>query len=141
MTQKFKTIARFRDLPIAELAKSKLESDDIPCFLVDKNLIGINWLYSFALGGIRLQVRNEDAEKALKILRDDQAEELSKFEAEFPAVEQSDVCEKCGSSDIIMTKGSRKAGALSLLLGFPFVFFRKRYKCRKCGHTMKPKHT
>jgi hypothetical protein len=71
MTQMLKTVASFRDLPLAELAKSKLESEGIPCFLANKNLIGINWLYSFALGGVKLQVRKDDAEIAEKILNED----------------------------------------------------------------------
>ena len=63
------TIATF-DLTVqAELAKAKLESEGIDCLLLDKNLIGaLGPFYSSMLGGIRLQVRESDAELARKIL-------------------------------------------------------------------------
>ncbi len=137
----FTTIASYRDLPLAELAKSKLESEGIYCFLADKNHVGINWLYSFALGGVKVQVRTEDAEAALRHLNEDQSSALSEIEENFSPLTQDDLCIKCGSSNIILHNSSRKAGALSLLIGFPLIFFRKRYKCKDCGHVMKLKST
>lgn len=137
MTQILKTVASFRDLPLAELAKSKLESEGIPCFLANKNLIGINWLYSFALGGVRLQVRKDDAEIAEKILNEDFSSELDSLDDQFPQLQRDDLCSKCGSSNISVVNTTRKAGALSLLLGLPLILFRKRYKCSECGHIMK----
>jgi len=136
-----RTIVSYRDLPLAELAKSKLESEGIPCFLANKNHVGINWLYSFALGGVKVQVQPEHAEIAWKIINEDQSSELSKIEGASPPIDQNDLCIKCGSSNIALHKSSRKAGALSLLLGFPFIFLRKRYKCRDCGHIMKQNTT
>jgi len=137
MSQLLKTVASFRDLPLAELAKSKLESEGIPCFLADKNLIGINWLYSFALGGVRLQVRKDDAEIAEKILNEDFSSELDSLDDQFPKLQSDELCSKCGSSNISVVNTTRKAGALSLLLNLPLNLFRKRYKCTECGHIMK----
>ena len=131
------TIADFRDLPLAELAKTKLESEGIPCFLQDKNLVGIDWMYSFAIGGVKLQVPEEHAGIAKQILNEDCSAELAMVEEEFPAIEKSDLCEKCHSGNLTILDATRKAGAWSLLLGFPFIFFRKRYQCIDCGHLMK----
>lgn len=135
------TIASYRDLPIAELAKSKLESQGIYCFLANKNHIGINWLYSFALGGVKVQVNTEDGEEALKILNMDQSSDLNLIQDDFPPLTQNDFCNKCGSSDIALLNSSIKAGAFSLLSGLPFIFFRKRYKCKDCGNIMKRKNS
>ena len=55
-----KTVASYRDLPLAELAKAKLESEGIYCFLANKNHIAMNWLYSFALGGVKVQVKKKE---------------------------------------------------------------------------------
>ena len=66
-----KTVAIYRDLPFAELAKSNLESEEIYCFLANKNHIDMNWLYSFALGGVKVQVRKEDFKLAQRILDED----------------------------------------------------------------------
>jgi hypothetical protein len=50
------TIRRFRDVPNALLAKSVLDSAQIQCFLSDENAIRLDWLWSNALGGIKLLV-------------------------------------------------------------------------------------
>jgi len=62
------TIARFLDLPPALVARTQLESAGIRCWLADENLVRLNWLYAYSIGGIRLQVNLEDAEDALNIL-------------------------------------------------------------------------
>jgi hypothetical protein len=132
-----KTVATFRDLPLAELAKSKLESEGVYCFLANKNHVAMNWLYSFALGGVKVQVKKDDFELAQKILGEDHSTLISEIENDFPPLEKNEFCNKCGSSDLEMIQFHRKAGAFSLLFGFPFVFFRKRYKCRDCGNKQK----
>lgn len=132
-----KTVASFRDTPLAELAKAKLESRDIYCFLANKNHIGMNWLYSFALGGVKVQVRTEDAEEAIRILNEDNSDDLKSIESDLPSIEKQDMCENCGSTNISLINFSRKAGAWSLLLGLPLLLVGKRYKCNDCGHKMK----
>lgn len=62
------TIRTFRDVPNALLAKSVLESAQIPCFLSDENLIRMDWFWSNALGGIKLLVKEEDASAASELL-------------------------------------------------------------------------
>jgi hypothetical protein len=58
----------FRDLPEALLAKSILDSSGIKCFLQDENAIRLNWLWSNALGSMKLLVREEDASEAAQLL-------------------------------------------------------------------------
>lgn len=132
-----KTVATYRDLPLAELAKSKLESEGIYCFLANKNHIAVNWLSSFALGGVKVQVRKDEFEVAQKILSEDHSNSISDIETDFPPQDINDFCIKCGSPELEMIQSQRKAGAFSLLLGFPFIFFRKRYKCKNCGYKQK----
>ena len=55
------TLQQFRDVPEALLAKGKLESAGIACVLADGNLVRMDWLLSNAIGGIRLQVHQQDA--------------------------------------------------------------------------------
>ncbi len=59
-------IRRFLDLPEALLAKSRLESAGIECFLTDDNMVRINW--PNLLGGAKLLVNREDADAATAIL-------------------------------------------------------------------------
>jgi ribosomal protein S27E len=62
------TLRQFRDLPEALLAKGSLESAGIQVYLVDDNMIRMDWFISNLLGGIKLKVRSEDAEAASEIL-------------------------------------------------------------------------
>jgi hypothetical protein len=57
-------LRRFRDLPDALLAKSILDSASIECFLIDEHTIRMDWMWSNALGGVKLWVRSEDADAA-----------------------------------------------------------------------------
>lgn len=61
------TITTF-SLPIeAQIAWAKLDSEGIPAFVADEHTINAHWLYSNALGGVRLQVPNGFAEQAHNI--------------------------------------------------------------------------
>ena len=45
-----------------------LESAGIPCYLRDENTVRTQWLWSNLMGGIRLQVREEDRAAAEALL-------------------------------------------------------------------------
>ncbi len=62
------TVRQFRDLPEALLAKGSLESAGIECFLADENLVRLDWFISNFIGGIKLNVRVQDAGNAQKLL-------------------------------------------------------------------------
>ena len=62
------TIRSFGDVMQAWLAKSNLESSAIGCRLVDDNMVRLHWGIVSVLGGVKLQVKREDAEVALELL-------------------------------------------------------------------------
>ena len=62
------TIRSFGDVMQAWLAKSNLESSAIECYLVDDNMVRLHWGIANVLGGIKLQVKREDAEVAFELL-------------------------------------------------------------------------
>ncbi|MCP5419426.1 MAG: DUF2007 domain-containing protein [Gammaproteobacteria bacterium] len=70
------TIASFDFLPLAEIARGRLRAEGIDCRLADQHLVQTDWLYSLAVGGIKLQVAAEDAERAHAILNSDFSGEL-----------------------------------------------------------------
>ncbi len=137
---RFKTIDSFRDLPLAELARAKLESENVECHLLNNHHIGVNWLYSQALGGVKLQVRTEDAEHARQILDKDESSYLENEEIEFPELEETDYCEVCGSPNLELVKYSRLSAALIMLTQLFILFWGTRLKCKDCGHKMKTNH-
>jgi hypothetical protein len=62
------TLRQRMTLPEALLAKSILDSAGIESFLGDQNIIRMDWFLSNALGGVKLRVREEDAEVAAALL-------------------------------------------------------------------------
>jgi Putative prokaryotic signal transducing protein len=61
-------LRRYRDMPTAFVEKSVLDATGIECFLQDDNVVRMDWLWSNAMGGIKLLVREKDAEEAETIL-------------------------------------------------------------------------
>ena len=61
-------IRRLLDLPDALLAQGALNSAGIECFLVDDNMVRLDWLISNMLGGVKLAVKREDVPAAEQIL-------------------------------------------------------------------------
>ncbi|MCW7753385.1 hypothetical protein OOT00_05220 [Desulfobotulus sp. H1] len=134
---RFASIASFRDLPLAELAKAKLESEGLYCHLLNRHHVGMNWLYSEAIGGVQLQVRSEDIKLAESILARDESGLLEEGALDFPAAENIMVCIACGAGDLEAIQYTRLSGALMLLTHMPLLFWGKGYRCRKCGKKQK----
>ena len=61
------TIATFPTPEDAHLFRAYLESRGIEGFLRDENTAQLFWIYSNAIGGVRLEVADEDAEEAAEI--------------------------------------------------------------------------
>jgi hypothetical protein len=132
MSQKLVTIARYRDLPQAGLDKSILEGQGVTCFLDNEFTVGVNWLYSTALGGVKLKVLEEDVPLAKELLgAGNNIDESVVAEEVLPPEE---LCPKCESPAVRGINYTRKFAAISLLLSLPFFFFMKRYSCGECGH-------
>src|SRR5260370_31602869 len=62
------TLRQFRDLPDALLAKGSLESAGIQVYLVDDNMIRMDWFISNLPGGSKLKVLAQDPEAASEIV-------------------------------------------------------------------------
>ena len=140
-----KTIARFRDVPAAQLAQSRLEADGIEASLLGLNHVSINWLASQAIGGIRLQVPAEDGERARELLLQDRSEDLEGVpEADLPVAEDEQ-CPRCGSDRVSGSLLAQRTKGASMLPWFPFislillaVLWRKRRRCSACGFSWEP---
>jgi Putative prokaryotic signal transducing protein len=76
-------LRRYRDMPQAVVEKSVLDDAGIPCYLQDDNVIRMDWLWSNAMGGIKLLVREQDASDAERLLISQQAD-TSQNEQEKP---------------------------------------------------------
>ena len=90
-------IRQYRDLPEALLAKGCLESAGIECFFRDDNLVRLDWFISNFIGGIKLCVKPEDAEKAQAILEEPM---LEGFYVQGVGLYEQPRCPKCNSLDV-----------------------------------------
>lgn len=69
-TRSLVVLRRFRDIPEALLAKGKLDTYGIECFLADENMVRMDWLISNLLGGVKLLVEPSDFTRASRILNE-----------------------------------------------------------------------
>jgi len=126
------TLAHFRDVPEALLAQGKLESAGIDSLLADDNLVRMDWLLSNAIGGIRLQVRQDDLESARGVLNEPIPPEFGDEALGEPFIQPR--CPRCGSLDIGFEKMNRPwTYGLWLLLSFPIPIPKANWKCYSCG--------
>ena len=122
------TIRQFRDLPEALLAKGCLESAGIECFLRDDNLVRLDWFISNFVGGVKLCVQAEDAEKAQGILDEPILEGLY---VDGVGLYEQPRCPKCNSLDVSFQELD-PAAYLSMAVRVPIPFHRSAWRCRAC---------
>ena len=126
-------IASFSYPHEAHIAKASLEAFEIPAFITDEYTINMQWLYSNALGGVRLLVPKGYETEAKEIIAKDFSENL-KAEVEI----DERLCPHCGSNNVeAYTIGKKPAFLVFLFLGFPLFFYKHGIKCNSCGKISK----
>lgn len=76
------TLRQFTDLHEAFLAKGSLDSAGIECWLIDDNMVRMDWFTANVFGGIKLRVKPEDVDAAEEILDQPIPEEFDVGEPE-----------------------------------------------------------
>jgi hypothetical protein len=131
------TLRQYLHLQDALLAKTVLDSAGIECRLGDEGTIRMCWLWSNALRGVKLWVREEDAAAAASLL--DQ-ERPSAFDVEGLGEYTQPRCPECQSMDVTFKGLIRPAAygtvAAAYFTGIvpPIPFTYANWKCRACGH-------
>ncbi|MBN8550553.1 MAG: DUF2007 domain-containing protein [Deltaproteobacteria bacterium] len=124
MGNTLEVIARYENVHEAELTRGLLESAGITAFVQDAHTVGVNWMLSNAIGGVKVAVRPEDAARAKEIL------------GEIATSDDSDAgwgaCPNCGSRKLELRSERRMTNLTWLLLGIPLLFPRQRYYCTSC---------
>ena len=124
-------IGTFPEAMAAHLVRMRLDAEGIDSYLADENIVSIYPLYSGAIGGITLMVREEDAQAALQILEGVESEAFTRYES------NQAICPACGSERV----GDRPLSYLRTLvltiltIGLFLPFFYRSRKCKDCGHT------
>jgi len=132
MTHNQIQIASFSFPHEAHIAKASLEAANIPASIADEHTINMDWLYSNALGGVRLFVPIEYAEEAKSIIEQDYSNNVDQEFEEI--IEEKKTCLSCGSEQLeAYTIGKKPAYLVFLLLGFPLFFYKHGVRCQSCG--------
>jgi hypothetical protein len=117
----------------ARIIKNRLESEDIRCYILDENIVTLDPLLNYAVGGIRLQVNKEDLERAKSILAEIDDTPLTDDQDEV--IE----CPNCQSTQLYTDFKSIKdpKGFLAMIAAFIFTVFpvysKSVYKCKECN--------
>jgi rubredoxin len=126
-------VERFRDLVPAQLALGALRSAGIDATLRDENMVRMHWLYSNALGGVRLVVPLSELDAAIEILN---SPTPSTLDAGTGDLFQHPVCPNCGSTETFFEELDQKWSRGSFFV-FPLPFVRDEWHCESCGHYWK----
>ena len=76
----FVTVATYDRVTDAHIALGRLLAEGIEAQLFDDNMVQMDWLYSIALGGIKLRVARDDAKAARTVLETDYSAVLDEAE-------------------------------------------------------------
>ena len=129
MAEVLQTVARFVWWQDAFLARGLLESHGIPAIVTDHNTVRMDWHYSNAIGGVRLQVPFAQADAARTVLS---SEDLNWASEELQ--QDCDPCPACKSQRTRVVWTRRRHAYLSwLLIGLPLWRMRISMECDNCG--------
>lgn len=122
-------IATYRDAPSAYIAASILAAEEIPYRIVGEYTVGVQWLWSHAIGGVKIEVSSERAAEASALLERDHSVE--------PTAAELYTCPACASTDVRRGRLRKWSGILAFFTGVPVVAWSRGSSCGACGHRWK----
>jgi len=116
-------IASYTKLEDAHLAVSKLAGSGVRAWLRDEATANIYWLYSNAIGGVKVEVAEEDIERAQEVL------ELPKEEGVLLK------CPYCSSENVRLRELDLGAMLLMVFTSLLTPIKSRKADCGKCGQS------
>lgn len=136
------TVATFSKPEDAPLLRLRLGAGGVDAYVQDENMVQMNWLYSDAIGGVRVQIAGTDLEAAREIVAAPPVGKSEAAEVSELSEEELTVCPGCSSTGTAPDERPRRFAFLSMIfsmvmfgVAFPFAFLRRRWKCADCGCT------
>ncbi len=126
MKEKFFLLGSFEYVADVQIIKGKLESEGIPVFLKDENILNTDPLISNAIGGVKLQVYTRDKDRALTIYN-----EIRSY-----AIDDNGNLLKCPNCKAQKMETFYSRNGIFYKL-FPF-FEKTKYRCLNCDMITKP---
>jgi len=131
----FTILKRYEFAHLAHLDRAKLADEEIESFLQDDNIVSINPVLTNAVGGVKLFVRRDDAERAATILHENNYPALA--ETLQNELDPQNLCPKCSSADVARQRSFVSAVLFLILFFVPVASWTNRYRCSSCGHQWK----
>ena len=136
MPSEWIAVASFSQPVEAHLARTKLESEGIPCVVGDEHLVRVDWLLSNAVGGVKVLVPRSEEQRARDALRP--RPRLVAVAGQRTIVDGEMVCPRCHTDNVYYSHYNRRvAGFFILLLGFLVPWRDRRWTCTECGYQWK----
>lgn len=126
-------VASFLHEWTAYLAKGRLETEGIQAAVWDGYTVSTCWLYSVAIGGVRVAVGPGDMERAKEVLATPYTGMLGEVEESRLPVPPEEICPVCGMDGVGPLRYSAWGLLPSLLLGVPIFWRLPGWRCRVCN--------
>ena len=131
--------ATFSHPETARLYSAKLESEGIDSFVGNEHIVTTNWLYSTAVGGVKLFVRESDLVAAKKLI-------VTNENNDGHPVSSPETCPSCKSTDVYYERFALRPMYViwlitSLLMGGEngtmVPIFKRKWRCKNCNNQWK----
>ena len=137
-TPSFVTVASFETSLAAWIYRNRLANQGLNPIIVDEHTVNVYWLYSNAIGGVKVQIP---------------AAEITEFKSKlnlqtdycFPSIvddsnENLTSCPRCNSIEFHVNKWPKRLIFLTwLVFGFPIPIYSATTNCDDCGFEERPK--
>ena len=122
-------VAAYTNAIEAHLARLRLEAEGVPAYVAHEHHIGANWTMSVALGGVKVYVHPDDADRAKTLIAAHDRGEFALADEETPS------CPQCQGTNIARGRLSWKAALLAIhLANVPLCFHWATLRCQQCRH-------
>lgn len=122
------TVASFTDAIAAHIARGRLAAEGIDAIVADEHVVWADWLYSNAVGGVKLRVAASEAPRARAVLQ-----ALAQGDFAAPDEDVAPRCPRCGGAIAADRRTLRVALVSLVLFQIPLPFTRNGVRCTQCA--------
>jgi hypothetical protein len=134
MDEKIITFEIYHDPMLAHIVRAKLDDNNIPCFIEDDHMAGLNSLYNQS-AGIKLKIFERDLERCREVINE--TETILEDHTDIdPETDYTIICPFCASTNIERIDNSNRPDWINSLYSFfdtifPF-YTPKKWHCFNC---------
>lgn len=137
MSEDFVTVATFSQPVEAHLARSKLESEGITCFVSEELYNYGGWLFPSAQAKVKLKVPAAEAEMARNVLRP-RPRLVVVAGTDNNRSDEDLICPRCRSFEVYYHHMNRRLGAIAIaFLNVVGRSWKRKWICKQCGYEWK----